>query len=369
MPAEWAPHEATWLAWPHNRSDWPGKFEPIPYVYAEIVRNLARGERVEIIVQDEAHEAKAREVLRLTNVLAESGKSLRFHRWPTNRGWLRDSGPIFVTRNTKEAPRVSRQPLRAPRLPQSADVGTVALTNWRFNAWAKYDDCKHDDKLPSIVADRLKVERYEVFGLNDADEYQRFVLEGGSIDVNGAGCVLTTEQCLLNPNRNPDLTRADVEAMLHRYLGTTQVVWLGDGIVGDDTDGHIDDLTRFVDERTVVTVVEANGADPNHAPLAANLERLRGVRLRDGQRLTVVEVPMPDPVFGVRGRLPASYANFYVGNDVVILPVFAAPQDARGIDVLAQCFPTRRIVPIDARALVVGLGTFHCLTQQIPVAS
>jgi agmatine deiminase len=194
------------------------------------------------------------------------------------------------------------------------------------------------------------------------------VLEGGSIEVNGAGAVLTTQQCLLNPNRNPQMSRADIEAMLARYLGVVQVVWLGDGIVGDDTDGHIDDLTRFVDETTLVTVVEANTRDENYRPLAENLERLEQLRLADGRKPSIIELPMPDPVYGIRGRLPASYANFYIGNGVVILPVFNAPQDAHAVDVLAECFPTRRIVPIDCRSLVVGLGTFHCLTQQIPAA-
>ena len=331
MPPEWTPHQGTWLSWPHNVETWPGCLPEAEAALERAVVALAGGEVVHINVLDAAHEA----TLRRRFAASVAPERIRFHRIVTDDAWCRDHGAIFAY----------------------DDADALVALDFSFNAWGgKYLPYDADAAAARRMAAALGVPRVAI------DR----VLEGGSIEVNGAGCVLTTEQCLLNPNRNPTLSRADVEAMLDRYLGAPQVVWLGEGIVGDDTDGHIDDLTRFVAEATVVTVVEPNRADPNHAPLAQNLERLRGVRLRDGRALTIVELPMPDPVHGARGRLPASYANFYVGNDAVILPVFAAPQDARAIDVLANCFPTRRVVPIDARALVVGLGTFHCLTQQIP---
>ena len=333
MPPEWAPHQGTWLSWPHNVETWPGCLQEAEAALEQAVVALAPGEIVHVNVLDGAHEA----TLRGRFAASVAPEQIRFHRIVTDDAWCRDHGAIFVY--------------------DEADALTAL--DFRFNAWGeKYLPYDADAAAARQMAAALGVRRVAIGR----------VLEGGSVEVNGAGCVLTTEQCLLNPNRNPRLARSDVEAMLAQYLGTPQVVWLGDGIVGDDTDGHIDDLTRFVDTATVVTVVEPNRADPNHAPLAENLERLRGVRLQDGRALTIIELPMPELVHGIRGRLPASYANFYVGNGVVILPVFAAPQDAQAIDLLANCFPTRRVVPIDARALVVGLGTFHCLTQQIPVA-
>jgi agmatine deiminase len=332
MPPEWAPHQGTWLSWPHNEETWPGCLADAETALERAVVALADAEVVHINVLDAAHEARL--ARRFASGVAPA--RIRFHRIATDDAWCRDHGAIFAF-----------------------DGDVLVALDFQFNAWGeKYVPYDADAAAAGKMAAALDVPGVAI------DR----VLEGGSIEVNGAGCVLTTEQCLLNPNRNPDLSRSDVEAMLKRYLGVEQVVWLGDGIVGDDTDGHIDDLTRFVDDATVVTVVEANRDDANYAPLAENLERLRAVRLRDGRPLTIVELPMPDPVHGIRGRLPASYANFYIGNGVVILPVFGAPQDARAIDVLTRCFPTRRVVPIDARALVVGLGTFHCLTQQIPSA-
>jgi len=332
MPPEWAPHQGTWLSWPHNVETWPGCLPDAEAALERAVVALAGGELVHINVLDASHEA----ALRRRFAASVAPERIRFHRIVTDDAWCRDHGAIFAY-----------------------DDGALIALDFLFNAWGeKYLPYAADAAAARQMAAALGVQRVAI------DR----VLEGGSIEVNGAGCVLTTEQCLLNPNRNPALTRADIEAMLEEYLGASQVVWLGDGIVGDDTDGHIDDLTRFVDVATVVTVVEPDRADPNHAPLAENLERLHDVRLRDGRPLSIVELPMPTPVLGARGRLPASYANFYIGNEVVIVPVFDAPQDARAIDVLANCFPTRRVVPIDARALVVGLGTFHCLTQQIPVA-
>jgi agmatine deiminase len=333
MPPEWAPHQGTWLSWPHNRETWPGCLAEAEAALAQAVVALAGGEIVHINVLDDAHRAV---VAKRFEASVAPGR-IRFHVIPTNDAWCRDHGAIFAF---------------------DASGELVAL-DFRFNAWGeKYEPYDADDAAARRMADALGVRTVRI----------ERVLEGGSIEVNGAGTVLTTQQCLLNPNRNPQMSRADIEAMLARYLGASQVVWLGDGIVGDDTDGHIDDLTRFVDETTLVTVVEANTRDENYRPLAENLERLEQLRLADGRKPSIIELPMPDPVYGIRGRLPASYANFYIGNGVVILPVFNAPQDAHAVDVLAECFPTRRIVPIDCRSLVVGLGTFHCLTQQIPAA-
>jgi agmatine deiminase len=333
MPPEWSRHQGTWLSWPHNRETWPDCLDAAQAALAQAVIALATDETVHINVLDAAHRAAV--ARRFDGLVAP--EHLRFHLIPTNDAWCRDHGAIFAF---------------------AADDELVAL-DFRFNAWGeKYRPFAADDAAARRMADALGVRSIRI------DR----VLEGGSIEVNGGGTVLTTQQCLLNPNRNPQMSRADVEAMLSQYLGASQVVWLGDGIVGDDTDGHIDDLSRFVDETTIVTAVEANPGDANHAALAENLERLRQLRLADGRAPSIIELPMPDPVYGVRGRLPASYANFYIGNGVVILPVFDAPQDEHAVDVLANCFPTRRIVPIDCRALVVGLGTFHCLTQQIPAA-
>ena len=333
MPPEWAPHQGTWLSWPHNHETWPGCLADAEAALAQAVVALADGETVHINVLDDAHRAAVAK--RFERSVAP--ERIRFHLIPTNDAWCRDHGAIFAF--------------------DAAD-DLVAL-DFRFNAWGeKYGPYDADDAAAHRMADALGVPTVRI----------EHVLEGGSIEINGAGSVLTTEQCLLNANRNPRMSRAEIEAMLKRFLGVSQVIWLGDGIVGDDTDGHIDDLTRFVGATTLVTVVEANTRDENHRPLAENLERLRTLRLADGSTPSIIELPMPDPLYnGIRGRLPASYANFYIGNDVVILPVFNAPQDALAIDVLANCFTTRRVVPIDCRALVVGLGTFHCLTQQIPV--
>jgi len=347
MPAEWALHEATWLAWPHNRSDWPGKFEPIPYVYAEIVRNLARGERVEIIVQDEDHEEKAREVLRLTNVLAESGKHLRFHRWPTNRGWLRDSGPIFVTREAKQNP--------------------VALNNWRFNAWAKYGNWKLDNEIPSHVQKLTGIPGFRpTFPVRGRERH--IVLEGGSIDVNGRGTLITTEECLLSDvqQRNPGVSREEIELIFNRYLGVTNVLWLERGIVGDDTHGHVDDITRFVGPRTIVTAYEEDRSDPNHQILRENHMRLTRARDQDGTPLRIVKIPMPAPIIYRDQRLPASYANFYIANGRVLVPVFNDPNDRVALNTLAELMPKHKITPIYCGDLVWGLGTIHCMTQQQP---
>jgi agmatine deiminase len=331
MPPEWAPHQATWISWPHNPETWPGVLAAAEASMAQAVIALAPGETVRINVLDAGHEAHVRGLL---GPVADT-PAIVFHHFPTNDAWCRDHGAIFLR----------------------DDSGRLAALDCGFNAWGgKYPPWDLDDAIPAQMAEALGLPRFE----------GGMILEGGSIDVNGAGTVLTTEQCLLNENRNPELTRAGIEERLRLLLGVRQVLWLGDGIVGDDTDGHIDDITRFVAEDLVVTVVEPNRADPNHEPLAANLAQLRGMRLADGRPLRILEMPMPRPVELDGAPLPASYGNFYIGNRVVLLPVFGQPGDEDAARILAGCFPNRRIVPIRANQLVVGLGAFHCLTQQVP---
>jgi len=342
MPAEWEPHEATWLAWPHERTDWPGKFAPIPWVYADIVRHLARVERVRILAGSRDEQEKAR------RILARSGADLaavEFFIVPTNRGWTRDFGPIFVKKRDRQGP------------------GGIALTNWRFNAWAKYDDWQKDDAATKRLVPKLKLPVWE-----PTYHGQRVVLEGGSIDVNGQGTLLTTEECLLSPvqARNPGFDRADMEAIFRDYLGVTNVLWLGNGIAGDDTHGHVDDLARFVNPTTVVTVVEPDRSDANFAPLQDNLARLRKMKDQDGRPLRVETLPMPEPVYFDGLRLPASYANFYVANQLVLVPTFNDANDRPALNKLADLFPDRKIVGIACRDLVLGLGTLHCMTQQQP---
>jgi len=327
MPAEWEPHEATILAWPHNRDDWPGKFAPIAWVYCEIVRKLAKVERVRILVPDEALEQDARRKLTKSGVDLDA---VQFIRCPTNRVWTRDYCPLFVKNPQNE----------------------VAITDWRFNGWAKYDDWQKDDAAPALLAKRLKMRRWRP-GL---------VLEGGSIDVNGAGLLLTTEECLLSPvqARNPGLSREQIGSALSDYLGVDQVLWLGRGIAGDDTHGHIDDLARFVNKDTVVLVTEKDRSDANYEPLRENREILRRYPVR------VVELPMPAPLEFDGRRLPASYANFYIANRTVLVPTFNDPADRVALEILARWFPDREVVGIHAVDLVWGLGTLHCMTQQQP---
>jgi agmatine deiminase len=339
MPAEWAPHEATWIAWPHNPSDWPGRFQPIPWVYAEIVRMLSRVELVRILVNDAAAEKRA------TGLLRRAGANLqnvRFHPWPTNRIWTRDSGPIFV---------------------RNDESGEVAVTDWRFNAWAKYGDWQLDDALPSLAAAELGVRVWE-----PAVDDRRLVLEGGSIDTNGAGVLLTTEECLLSDvqARNPGLSREQLESAFRAYLGIEQVIWLNRGIAGDDTHGHVDDITRFVSENTVVTVVEPNAEDENHLPLEENLDRLHAVRDREGKPFRVATLPCPAPVIFDGQRLPASYANFYIANGLVLVPTFNDPNDRIALNTLSELFPTHRVSGIHCGDFIWGLGALHCMTQQQP---
>ncbi|MCE9634539.1 MAG: agmatine deiminase family protein [Planctomycetes bacterium] len=345
MPAEWEPHAATWLAWPHERSDWPGKFLPIPWVYGEIVRRLAPGERVRILVKDAAHEASAERILRRVGA---DLSSVDFFRFPTDRSWTRDFCPIYV---------------------KSAE-GEVSITDWKFNGWAKYPNHLRDDAVPAKIA---KVQRRRsvqpTWSATGRTSARRVVLEGGSIDVNGLGTLLTTEECLLSPiqARNPGMSREDVERCLGEHLGVTNVVWLGEGIEGDDTHGHVDDLARFVAADTIVLAQEDDAADANHARLLPNLDILRAARDQDGRPFRVVPMPMPDPVVLDGQRLPASYANFYIGNDVVLVPTFNDPADRVALGLLADLFPGRKVVGIHCVDFVWGLGTIHCATQQEPV--
>ena len=324
LPAEWEPHRATWIAWPHNRADWPGRFAPIPWIYVEIVRQLHRSERVRILTEEEAGPRR---------MLARAGVDLAqvdFFRFPTDRVWTRDYGPMFVVRG--------RRPV---------------INNWRFNGWAKYDNWRRDDRVPARAARALGVPLVE----------PGIVLEGGAIDVNGEGLLLTTEECLLSPvqQRNPGLSRARLERILGRYLGVREVIWLGRGIAGDDTHGHIDDIARFVGPHTVVAAVEEDPGDPNYEPLQENLERLRSRR-----DLHVVPLPMPSPLVFDGQRVPASYANFYIANRVVLVPTFHDPRDRVALSILAGLFPDREVIGIHSVDLIWGLGTLHCLTQQEP---
>jgi agmatine deiminase len=356
MPAEWEPHAATLLAWPHNHDDWPGKFEPIPWVYAEIIRNLGKHERVELIVNNARAQTQVRKLLKRANALSAN---VRFHRWPTNRVWMRDSGCIFLARQPGFAGADSRGRLS----PHKA----LAL-KFRFNAWAKYSNWRHDEKIGSHMACAAHADEIRPITNATLPTRARIVLEGGSIDVNGRGTILTTEECLLSKvqERNPGMTRVHYEKAFADYLGAPNVIWLGRGIVGDDTHGHVDDLTRFVSADTVVTMVEPNSRDANQAPLLANLRRLQAARDQGGKPLNIAEIPMPGPVFFEGRRLPASYANFYIANGVVLVPVFNHANDRIALNTMTRLFPTRSVVPIYAGDLVWGLGTLHCMTQQQP---
>ncbi|HEY8106010.1 MAG TPA: agmatine deiminase family protein [Gemmatimonadales bacterium] len=337
MPPEWAPHRGTWLSWPHKEASWPGNFEPVPGIFARMVRELARAEEVHINVADPDMAETARTLL--ARERAELAR-VHFHHNPTNDAWCRDHGPIFVQR-TVDGRRKE------------------AIVDWDYNAWGgKYPPYDLDDVIPSRIGAELAL---PVF-------HPRIVMEGGSIDVNGHGTLLTTEACLLNPNRNPTLSRAAIEQSLRDYLGVTHILWLGDGIAGDDTDGHVDDLTRFVDPTTVVTVVEEDPADENYEPLQDNLRRLRSMTDQDGRPLRIELLPMPRPLFHDGQRLPASYANFYVANGLVLLPGYDRAGDTKAAAALRRVFPGRRIVVIDCTDLVWGLGAFHCVTQQWPAA-
>lgn len=340
MPAEWEHHDATWLCWPTNRMDWPGKFEPIPWVFAEMAKKLSEGEIVRIIVQSAEHEKKVQLILKRQGVDLQQ---IEFFRFPTNRGWTRDMGPIFT---------------------QRIQENDIAVLRFRFRAWSKYSDWKKDDKIHLRSAKALKLPFVPV--LYNGEEVE---LEGGSIDVNGNGTVLTTEECLLHPDiqvRNPLFTRDDYEGMLKQYLDIEKVIWLGNGIAGDDTHGHVDDICRFVNPSTVVMVEETNSADANYQPMQENKERLQGVRLAHGEKLATISLPMPAPLYFNGQRLPASYANFYIGNTTVIVPTFNDPNDRIALGIFSELFSNRNVVGIHAVDLVLGQGTLHCLTQQQP---
>lgn len=340
MPAEWEPHQATWVSWPHKEASWPGKLETVFPVFARMVAALAASETVHINVCDQDMERRARAFLQQ----AEAVGDIRFHHFPTNDAWCRDYGAIFVRRAAGQG---------------SRGAGELAATDWGYNAWGdKYPPYDLDNKIPALMAEVLGTPRFV------AD----MILEGGSIDVNGQGVLLTSEACLLNPNRNPQLGRAEIEERLREYLGVEHILWLGEGIVGDDTDGHVDDLARFVDPETIVTVTEDDPADENYRPLQDNLKRLRSFRQPDGRPFRIVELPMPRPIVWEDQRLPASYANFYIGNKVVLLPGYNDPNDRVAEERLAALFPGRRIVTLDCTDLIWGLGAFHCLTQQVPCA-
>ncbi|MEO8139688.1 MAG: agmatine deiminase family protein [Gemmatimonadota bacterium] len=339
MPAEWAPHRGTWLSWPHREESWPGRFEPVPGVFVEIVRHLLPTEEVHINVADAAMAAAVRALLQAAGLPLTR---VTLHQNPSNDAWCRDHGPVFVERETASGRREQ------------------AIIDWGYNAWGgKYPPFDADDVIPTRIGAKFKL---RVF-------HPGIVMEGGSIDVNGRGTLLTTESCLLNPNRNPSLTKPQIEQYLKDFLGVTHILWLGDGIEGDDTDGHVDDLTRFVDETTVVTVVEDDPRDRNFAPLKENLERLRRMADQDGRPLRVVTLPMPPAMHVGDQRLPASYANFYIANGVVLLPAYHPPTDEIARATLQKCFPFRRVIPIDSTSLVWGLGSFHCVTQQWPALS
>jgi agmatine deiminase len=336
MPAEWEPHEATWLTWPKDPQTWPDRVPQAEEAFARMIEALTPTERVDLLVDDAAAEEKVRKKLSEKKV---THSNLSIHHVPTVDSWIRDYGPIFLTRSSPE--------------------GKALILDFIFNAWGdKYESLKADDPIPKHIASLLNFPVVE----------PGIVLEGGSIEVNGRGTLLTTEQCLLNPRRNPRLSKTEIEAVLQAYLGVDRVLWLGEGIAGDDTDGHVDDITRFVAPDTVVTAVEEDPADENFAPLRDNLRRLQKMTDEGGRSLKIVPLPMPGRVETEAGRLPASYANFYLANGLVLVPVFGHPNDPKALNTLQELFPKRKVVGIEANDLVWGLGAVHCLTQQQPRA-
>jgi agmatine deiminase len=336
MPPEWHPHEATWLSWPKDPLTWPDRVPQVEAIFLRMIEVLAAHETVNVLVNDAEAETRVREMM-----VWPQSSNVRLHRVPTVDSWIRDYGPNFILRRDDVSPTGFE----------------LAYNDWGFNAWGgKYDTLMADDAVPAALAPVLGVRGFEP-GL---------VLEGGAIDVNGTGVVMTTEQCLLNPNRNPGSTRAMIEQALRDYLGATEVLWLGEGVAGDDTDGHIDDIARFVSPTTIVTAVEQDPADVNYAPLQDNLRRLRLARDGSGRPYEIVSLPMPGPVLADGEPLPASYANFYIANGVVLLPVYGHTNDQQAADILQRVFPHRLVVPIDCEPLVWGMGAIHCVTQQQP---
>lgn len=338
MPAEWEPHLATYLVWPHNLDTWPGKFAPIPTAYAKMAAAIARFEPIRVMVRSADEVEPVRALIRSAIGSPDLMRRVELIVQPTNDSWIRDHGPIFVNR--------------------IAGGGTAQIAlDWIFNSWGgKYGACDLDDAIPRRLGERYGFEVIQ----------PGIVLEGGSIEVNGAGLLLTTESCLLNPNRNPHLSRDEIEDYLTTYLGAKKILWLGDGIAGDDTDGHIDDLARFVAPDTIVTVIEGDPADVNYAVLQENLNRLRAMRDLDGRPFRIETLPMPAPVVYEDTRLPASYANFYIANGGIVMPTFDCPADATATRTLERLFPGRRVIGVPSTDLVWGLGAMHCLTQQHP---
>ncbi|MBV8389098.1 MAG: agmatine deiminase family protein [Mucilaginibacter sp.] len=334
FPAEWAPHTATWLSWPHKEASWPGKIATIYRPYCEFIRAVSEGELVRINIVDEQMAAFAKEQLL---AVGADLKWIEFFEFPTNDAWCRDHGPAFLI---------------------NSDTKQKVIIDWNYNAWGdKYPPYDLDDVIPTKIANHFNLPVY----------HPGIVMEGGSVDFNGKGTVLTTTACLLNKNRNPQLNQQQIESYLQNYYGVEQVLWLGDGIIGDDTDGHIDDITRFTNEDTVVTVVEQNKSDENYHILQENLETLKTMRLLNGKQLNIVELPMPAPVYYDGQRLPASYANFYISNSTVVVPTYRCKNDDKALDILIRCFPDRRVIGIDSTDIIWGLGSFHCLSQQEPL--
>jgi agmatine deiminase len=334
FPAEFAPHQSTWLSWPHKEASWPGKIDSIFPSYIEFIKKLSRFESVSINVVDAIMENSARNLLLQNNA---DLSNVFFHIHPTNDAWCRDHGPAFLLNKN--------------------DKSKKAIVDWNYNAWGnKYPPFDLDDVIPTLIGKKLGL---PVFNPG-------IIMEGGSVDFNGAGTVITSTACLLNPNRNPHLSQIEIEEYLINFYGQEQVLWVDEGIVGDDTDGHIDDTVRFINEDTVVTVVEENINDDNYPLLQHNLTQLRKMRLLNGKQLNILELPMPDDVIWEDQRLPASYANFYIANNQVIVPTFRGPKDEKAIHILETCFPNREIVGIDSTDIIWGLGSFHCLSQQEP---
>lgn len=333
FPAEWAPHEACWLSWPHNPDTWPGKMEEIWPAYLEFIRVVSLSEKVKINVKNFAMAKSA--FAKISSHGAEL-ENIFFYEHPTNDAWCRDHGPAFLVNRDSSKPKL--------------------IVDWEYNAWGnKYPPYELDNRIPGKVATQLGVEVAR----------PGIVMEGGSVDFNGAGALITSEACLLNPNRNPGLAKSDIEQKLRDYYGVEDILWVKDGIAGDDTDGHIDDTVRFFDEDSVIAMVESDASDENHARLNENLELLYQLRIRNRQ-LGIVEIQMPEPIYYQGQRLPASYANFYISNEHVIVPVFHSKYDNQAIGKLQECFPDRTVVGIDSTHLVWGLGSFHCLSQQEP---
>jgi agmatine deiminase len=352
MPAEWEPHKATWLAWPHETTDWPGKFEAVIWIYGEIVRHLAQVEKVHILVENADAEAGARDVLAKCHV--DLSASVRFFKVATDRSWTRDFCPIFIKSDEADL---------SSAYADVVEPAKIAALNWHFNGWAKYDNWQKDDAATGTLVSVLDIQSW-----TPTWNGQRVVLEGGSIDVNGQGTILTTEECLLSSvqARNPGVSRGDYEKIFRYYLGARHTLWLHDGIAGDDTHGHVDDIARFVDPHTVVVVSEPDPADVNHVPLLANEALLRKMQDQHGEPLRVVTLPMPEPVYFDGQRLPASYANFYIANQIVLVPTFNDANDRVALNTLAELFPDRKVIGIASKDLVLGLGTLHCMTQQQP---